>query len=148
MTFSAVVFTGETQCKFGACLHMHRFSVSFPLSVEQVTTYYANRLRTGITSLFLKLRAGVRSPVGSISWLRFFLNSKTNIKKLGLISPRVLFGHNNHPKSYSSVYERRRSLTLGTFYTNVKNAASLTLTPACKNVHLYYTLKTPRSRGR
>ena len=31
---------------------------------------------------------------------------------LGHIRPRVSFGHHNHPKSYSSVYGLRRSLTL------------------------------------
>ena len=48
--------------------------------------------------------ARVRSLVGSISWLRFIpglsLNSKTNVRKLGHIHPRLSYGHSISSKPY------------------------------------------------
>ena len=59
-----------------------------------------------VTPLILRQRAQVRSPVGSISWLRFLpwfsFNRKTNVRKFGPHSFLVI----------SSFYGRRRSLTL------------------------------------
>ena len=47
-----------------------------------------------VTSLLLTQRVRVGSPVGSISWLRFFQGFPSN---LGHIHPRVSYGHHiNH----------------------------------------------------
>ena len=60
----------------------------------------------------LTQRTRILSPVRSVSWLRFFLgfflNCKTNIRKFGPHSSTII----HHPNHNSSVYGRRRSLTL------------------------------------
>ena len=53
-----------------------------------------HRYGLGVTSLLLTQRARVRSPVGSVSWLRFFpgfsLNRKTSVRKFGPHSSPVI----------------------------------------------------------
>ena len=70
----------------------------------------------GITSLLLSQRAQVRCPVGSISWLRFFQGFPSTVKQMsgnmGHIRPRLSYGHHISFKHISSVYGRRRSLTI------------------------------------
>ena len=57
-----------------------------------------------VTSLLLTQRVRVRTPVGSISWLRFFpgfsLNRKINVRKFGPHSSRLSYGHHIPSKQY------------------------------------------------
>ena len=110
-----------------------RFQRSFsPLSHSK----WDHRCGLGVTPLPLRQRARVQSPVGSIFWFRFLRGFSSTVRQmfgnLGHIHPRVSFGHHNHPKSCSSVYGRRRSLTLAVVHgrrsidnTNQSNSQQL-----------------------
>ena len=58
----------------------------------------------GVTSLFLMQWARVRSPVGSISWLRFFRGFPSTVRQmsgnLGYIRPRLSYGLHISSKPY------------------------------------------------
>ena len=63
-----------------------------------------HRYGLGITSLFLTQRARVRSPVVSISWLRFFRGFPSTVRQmsgnLGPIRPRLSYDHHTyHPST-------------------------------------------------
>ena len=64
---------------------MVRSIKTHPHSSDRPDQHWDHRCGLEVTSLLLTQRARVRSPVGSISWLRFFprfcLNSKTNVRK-------------------------------------------------------------------
>ena len=57
------------------------------LALNRRPKFVDHRRGLGVTSLLLTQRARVRSPVGSIPWLRFFpgfsLNRKTNVRIFG-----------------------------------------------------------------
>ena len=80
------------------------------------TVIFDHRSGLRITSLPLTQWARVRSPVGSVSCLRFFqnffLNCKTNVRKFRLHSSGYHLTKHNLPKPYSSIYGRRQSRTL------------------------------------
>ena len=76
-------------------------------------------LWSGVTSLLLTQRIRVRSPVRTISCLRFFpgfsLNFNTNVNQFVPHSSPVIIWPSYrlyHPNLISSAYGRRRSLTL------------------------------------
>ena len=88
------------------------------LSLFNVATLHFepdNRYGLGVMWLPLNQRTRVRSPVGSVSCLRSFLGFSSTVRQmsenLGHIRPRDHLNH-NHLKPYSSVYARRRFLTL------------------------------------
>ena len=53
-----------------------------------------------VTSLLLTQRARVRSPVGSVSCLRFFLNVRQMSGNLGHIRPRLSYDYHMSSKPY------------------------------------------------
>ena len=72
--------------------------------VRRSLDYRDHRCGLGVTSLFLTQRARVRSPVGSISWLRIFRGFPLSVKQisgnLGHVRPRLSYGHHKSSKPY------------------------------------------------
>ena len=70
----------------------------------------------GVALLLLTQRARVQSPVGPVSWLRFFLgfssNLKTNIRKFGPHLSAVIIWPLCHPNHISSLYGWRWAVTI------------------------------------
>ena len=77
------------------------------LKIESKHSFY-QRCSLGVTSLLLTQWAWVRSPVESVSWLKFFRGFPSTVRQmpgnLGHIRPQLSYGHH-----ISSVYGRRRS---------------------------------------
>ena len=101
------------------CVHLF-VEVYLATNLKKLISAISNRIDyrcdLEVTSLPHTQWGRVRFPVGSISWLRFFRSFSQTVRQmseyLGHIRPRVLFGHHNNSKPYSSVFGRRRSLTL------------------------------------
>ena len=59
--------------------------------------FIGHRCALGVTPLLLTQRARLRSPVGPISWLRFFPGFPSTVRRmsgnLGHIRPRLSYGH-------------------------------------------------------
>ena len=89
---------------------------TYPDSVPSSTKPMDHRCGLGVTSLLLTQWSRVRSPVGSISWLRLFtrfsLNHKSNFRKFGPHSPRLSYGHHISSKPYAI---RLRTVTVSGF---------------------------------
>ena len=54
-----------------------------------------------------------------------FFRRKTNVRKFGPHWPRVPFGHDDHPESYSSVYGRKLSLTWCSIWQSLNKTISI-----------------------
>ena len=83
--------------------------------IEYIVTDH--RCGHGVTSLLLTQWVRVRSPVGTISWLRFSprlsLNRKSNVRKFGPHSSPVIIWPSYIIQNHTSpVYGRRRSLII------------------------------------
>ena len=99
----------------------------------------------GVTSLSLKQQVWVWSPVGSVSWLKFFLGFSSTVREmsgtLDHIHPQVSFGYHNHLKPHSSICGWRWSLTLdvvhGSLWINNINQSFTNWRIGWKNVVSY-----------
>ena len=93
-----------------------------PSTVNRVPPIIYNsadhRCDLGVKSLPLTQRSRARSPLGSVSWLRFFpgffLNFKTNVRKFGSYSsPGIVW-----PSSSETIFIRLRTATVSAYELN------------------------------
>ena len=80
-------------------------SITKPNGVTETRTRYDHRLGLGVRSVPLIQWARVRSPVGTISWLRFLRGFPSTARQmsgnLGHNRPRLSYGHNIPSKPYT-----------------------------------------------